>query len=167
MGPLKAGDKVVVGGVEKVRPGMKVESGTCVPPAPHLMPRLGADPAGQPQSSGRRERPEPGVESTEIEDRCRCRGGRANRLSIYSPSAQAASTTRSNARMSNFFIRRPIVAMVIAIIIVIVGLVRDGRPAHRTVSQYRSPTDPGRRRPTSAPTRSPLRPQWPPLSSSR
>ena len=32
MGPVKAGDKVVVGGVEKMRPGMKVDPQPYQPP---------------------------------------------------------------------------------------------------------------------------------------
>ena len=35
MGPLKVGEKVIVGGVEKVRPGMKVNPEPYVPPAAH------------------------------------------------------------------------------------------------------------------------------------
>ncbi len=37
-GPLKAGDKVVVGGVEKVKPGMKVNQQPYQPPAPAASP---------------------------------------------------------------------------------------------------------------------------------
>ena len=51
MGPLKVGDKVVVGGVEKVRPGMKLNPEPYVPPAPHphasppAVPRPAASPS--------------------------------------------------------------------------------------------------------------------------
>ena len=46
MGPLKVGDKVVVGGVEKVRPGMKLNPEPYVPPAPHAH----ASPAAEPEA---------------------------------------------------------------------------------------------------------------------
>ncbi|HEU4679960.1 MAG TPA: hypothetical protein VFS35_10595, partial [Terrimicrobiaceae bacterium] len=59
MGPVKVGEKVVVGGVEKMRPGMKVNPEPYVPSAPH---KEGADleakpspatekPAGSPSPS--------------------------------------------------------------------------------------------------------------------
>ena len=56
MGPLKVGDKVVVGGVEKVRPGMKVNPEPYVPPAPHphASPAAGPTSCCEPQSSGRK-----------------------------------------------------------------------------------------------------------------
>ena len=84
MGPLKVGDKVVVGGVEKVRPGMKLNPEPYVPPAPHPHACAWGGPCSEPQSSGRKpgERPKPGTESGQGEDWCRCRGGCANRLCI-------------------------------------------------------------------------------------
>lgn len=47
MGPLKVGEKVVVEGVEKMRPGMKVNPEPYVPPAPHphAAPGPGAKPS--------------------------------------------------------------------------------------------------------------------------
>ena len=41
VGPVKAGDKVVVGGVEKMRPGMKVNPQPYQPPAPHAQAEPG------------------------------------------------------------------------------------------------------------------------------
>ena len=86
MGPLKVGDKVVVGGIEKVRPGMKLNPEPYVPPAPHphAPAPVGRHACSEPQSSGRKpgERPKPGAESGQGEDWCRCKGGCANRLCI-------------------------------------------------------------------------------------
>ena len=48
MGPVKAGDKVVVGGVEKMRPGMKVDPQPYQPPAPHLQVAPGASSEASP-----------------------------------------------------------------------------------------------------------------------
>ena len=59
MGPLKVGDKVVVGGVEKVRPGMKVNPEPYVPPAPHPHASPGADPAASPSPAGEEKGPSP------------------------------------------------------------------------------------------------------------
>jgi membrane fusion protein (multidrug efflux system) len=44
MGPVKVGEKVVVGGVEKMRPGMKVNPEPYVPPSPHEAPGSEAKP---------------------------------------------------------------------------------------------------------------------------
>jgi len=48
VGPIKAGDKVVVGGVEKMRPGMKVDPQPYQPPAPHLQVAPGASSEASP-----------------------------------------------------------------------------------------------------------------------
>jgi hypothetical protein len=54
VGPLKVGDKVVVGGVEKVRPGMKVNPEPYEPPKPPSHPsatpgpETGPDPKASP-----------------------------------------------------------------------------------------------------------------------
>jgi RND family efflux transporter MFP subunit len=50
MGPLKVGEKVVVGGVEKMRPGMKVNPEPYVPPAPKPEVKPGS-PVEKPQAS--------------------------------------------------------------------------------------------------------------------
>ena len=69
--------------------------------------------------------------------------------------------------MSKFFINRPIVAMVISILMVIVGAVAIAGLAGRAVSRrsrrrkFRSPPS------TSAPTRRPSSSPWPLPSSSR
>lgn len=47
-GPLKAGDKVIVGGVEKVRPGMKVNPQPYQAPSPKPSPSPGSSPAKKP-----------------------------------------------------------------------------------------------------------------------
>jgi len=60
MGPLKVGDKVVVGGVEKVRPGMKVNPEPYVPPTPH--PHAAPSPGSKPSPA---ESPSPASESPE------------------------------------------------------------------------------------------------------
>jgi RND family efflux transporter MFP subunit len=59
MGPLKVGDKVVVGGVEKVRPGMKVNPEPYVPPAPHPHASPGTDPAASPSPAAQEKGPSP------------------------------------------------------------------------------------------------------------
>jgi RND family efflux transporter MFP subunit len=52
-GPIKPGDKVVVGGVEKMRPGMKVEPQPYQPPAPHVeaAPDVGPEASPSPAAS--------------------------------------------------------------------------------------------------------------------
>ena len=57
-GPLKVGEKVVVGGVEKMRPGMKVNPEPYVPPAEH---KEGAAPEAKPSPAAEKpaERPSP------------------------------------------------------------------------------------------------------------
>ena len=69
--------------------------------------------------------------------------------------------------MSKFFINRPIVAMVIAILTVIVGAVVVAQPAGGAVSADRAARSSGHRRLTSAPTRRPSSNRWPRPSSSR
>ena len=59
MGPLKVGDKVVVGGVEKVRPGMRVNPEPYAPPAPLPHAAPGADPAASPSPAGEEKGPSP------------------------------------------------------------------------------------------------------------
>jgi RND family efflux transporter MFP subunit len=60
MGPLKVGDKVVVGGVEKVRPGMKVNPEPYEPPKPPSNPSAspGSETGQEPKAS-----PSPAKES--------------------------------------------------------------------------------------------------------
>ncbi len=48
VGPVKAGDKVVVGGIEKMRPGMKVDPQPYQPPAPHAQVAPGASSEASP-----------------------------------------------------------------------------------------------------------------------
>ena len=55
----------------------------------------------------------------------------------------ACSSSREQLTMSKFFINRPIVAIVIAILMVLVGVVAMLESAYGTVSQYRRPHDPG------------------------
>ena len=62
MGPLKVGDKVVVGGVEKVRPGMKLNPEPYVPPAPHPHASPAAEPEALPRPAAS---PSPAGESPE------------------------------------------------------------------------------------------------------
>ena len=69
--------------------------------------------------------------------------------------------------MSKFFINRPIVAMVIAILMVIVGAVTIAGLAHRAVPADRSAGSADLAPPTSAPTRRPSSNPWPRPSSSR
>ena len=61
MGPVKAGDKVVVGGVEKMRPGMKVDPQPFQPPTPHVQaePAAGSEASPSPAPS-----PAPSPEAT-------------------------------------------------------------------------------------------------------
>ena len=61
MGPVKAGDKVVVGGVEKMRPGMKVDPQPYQPPAPHLQaaPAASSEASPSPGSQARHRLPRP------------------------------------------------------------------------------------------------------------
>jgi membrane fusion protein (multidrug efflux system) len=61
VGPIKAGDKVVVGGVEKMRPGMKVDPQPYQPPAPHVQaePAAGSEASPSPAPS-----PAPSPEAT-------------------------------------------------------------------------------------------------------
>ena len=68
MGPVKAGDKVVVGGVEKMRPGMKVDPQPYQPPGPHLQVAPDASSEASPSPSTK-----PGVESRGDENRYGCR----------------------------------------------------------------------------------------------
>lgn len=61
MGPVKAGDKVVVGGIEKMRPGMKVDPQPFQPPTPHVQaePAAGSEASPSPAPS-----PAPSPEAT-------------------------------------------------------------------------------------------------------
>ena len=47
-GNVKVGDKVVVGGVEKIRPGLKVNPSPWQPPAPAAKPSPSATPTPKP-----------------------------------------------------------------------------------------------------------------------
>ena len=64
-----------------------------------------------------------------------------------------AEPRRGRRRMSQFFINRPIVAMVISIIMVIVGVVAMVQLPIAQFPEHRPAGDPAVRRPTSAPTR--------------
>ncbi len=86
---------------------------------------------------------------------------------VPKPYVPPARSGREQLTMSKFFINRPIVAIVISILMVLVGVVAILEPADRAVPQYCRPDDPGegdvsrrrRRRPSPSP--------WPRRSSSR
>jgi RND family efflux transporter MFP subunit len=66
MGPIKVGEKVVVGGVEKMRPGMKVNPEPYVPSAPHkegASPEANPSPAAEKPEESPRPAPSPEVKT--------------------------------------------------------------------------------------------------------